>query len=69
MSTIALSGGPLESADAEGWAAGEVKVFADPANGKLEVGYRRLPPDELTDEDPMQAVYIGRRRVGTIDWK
>lgn len=66
---ISLSGGPLETAEGDQWAAGEVKVFPHPDNALLEIGYRRLPPDADTDEDPLQAVYVGRRRVGAEDWR
>jgi hypothetical protein len=62
---IALSGGPLEEAEGEGWDSGVEKAFADPTNERFEVIYRRLPEDDETGVDPLQAVYCGRRRVQT----
>lgn len=61
-SRIALSGGPVDEAEGEGWEAGVEKTFPDPTNERFEVIYRRLPPDAETGEDPMQAVYCGRNR-------
>lgn len=67
---IKLSGGTLDEADPTGWNHNEEKAFPDPHNLRtIELGYRRLPPDEFTGVDPMQAVYIGRRKKGETDWR
>jgi hypothetical protein len=66
---ISLSGGPIDEAEGEGWPPGEERAFPCPANPVIELGYRRIPPDEMTDEDPRQAVYVGRRRIGEADWR